>query len=129
MAGCIKEVVKMSKKNIRTFNDNMVNKTIVPIIYLWILAAGGVVGMGIWKPELVIPNLDGFIALIAIIGGVASPALGIIIRMWENEQQADIDIIPEDRLHDRERDVEEHRHQMEVEKHQEGMDLELVKEV
>ena len=111
----------------KTFNDRMVNKTIVPIIYLWILAAGGVVGMGIWKPDLVIPNLDGFIALIAIIGGVASPALGIVIRMWENEQQADIDGIPHDKIHDRERDVEEHRHQMEVEKHQEGMTKRTVK--
>jgi len=107
------------KKN--TFNDALVNKTVVPIIYLWILAAGGVVGMGIWQPDLVIPNLDGFIALIAIIGGVASPALGIIIRMWENEQQSDIDGIPDDKVHNRERDVEEHRHQMDVEKYKEGM--------
>ena len=113
----------------KTFNDRLVNKTVVPIIYLWILAAGAVVGMGIYKPDLVIPNLDGFIALIAIIGGVASPALGIIIRMWENEQQADIDIIPEDRLHDRERDVEEHRHQMEVEKHSEGMTKKVIKTI
>tara|TARA_R110002051_G_C8610443_1_gene481797 strand:+ start:484 stop:837 length:354 start_codon:yes stop_codon:yes gene_type:complete len=113
----------------KTFNDRMVNKTIVPIIYLWILAAGGVVGMGIWKPDLVIPNLDGFIALIAIIGGVASPALGIVIRMWENEQQADIDGMPDDKTHDRERDTEEHRHQMEVQKHNEGMTLKLVKKV
>jgi len=105
----------------KTFNDRLVNKTIVPIIYLWILAAGGVVGMGIYRPDVVIPNLDGFIALIAIIGGVASPALSIIVRMWENEQQADIDGIPEDLLHGRERDTEEHRHRMAVEKHSEGM--------
>tara|TARA_R110000824_G_scaffold157589_4_gene331061 strand:- start:938 stop:1276 length:339 start_codon:yes stop_codon:yes gene_type:complete len=105
----------------KTFNDRLVNKTVVPIIYLWILAAGGVVGMGIWKPEVVIPNLDGFIALIAIIGGVAAPALSIIVRMWENEQQIGIDGLPADDLHNRERDTEEHRHQMKVEKHKEGM--------
>ena len=105
----------------KTFNDKLVNKTVVPIIYLWILAAGGVVGMGIHSPDVVIPNLDGFIALIAIIGGVASPALGIIVRMWENEQQIDIDDIPNDKTHNRERDTEEHRHQMSVEKHKEGM--------
>jgi hypothetical protein len=113
----------------KTFNDRLVNKTVVPIIYLWILSAGGVIGMGIYKPEVVIPNLDGFIALIAIIGGVAAPALSIVIRMWENEQQMDIDDMPEDKTHDRERDMEEHRHQMEVEKHKEGMNLELVKKV
>ena len=105
----------------KTFNDRLVNKTIVPIIYLWILAAGAVVGMGIYRPEVVIPNLDGFIALIAIIGGVAAPALSIIVRMWENEQQTDIDGMPDDSTHNRERDVEEHRHQMDVEKHKEGM--------
>ena len=105
----------------KTFNDRLVNKTVVPIIYLWILAAGAVVGMGIYRPDVVIPNLDGFIALIAIIGGVAAPALAIIVRMWENEQQTEIDGTPDGSVHDRERDVEEHRHQMEVEKHQEGI--------
>ena len=105
----------------KTFNDRLVNKTVVPIIYLWILAAGAVVGMGIYRPDVVIPNLDGFIALIAIIGGVAAPALAIIVRMWENEQQTEIDGTPDSSTHDRERDVEEHRHQMIVEKHKEGM--------
>ena len=105
----------------KTFNDRLINKTIVPIIYLWILAAGAVVGMGIYRPEVVIPNLDGFIALIAIIGGVASPALAIIVRMWESEQQTEIDGNPDHSIHNRERDVEEHRHQMAVEKHKEGM--------
>jgi hypothetical protein len=112
----------MSKK--KTFNDKLVNKTIVPIIYLWILAAGGVVGMGIYKPELVIPNLDGFIALIAIIGGVAAPALAVILRMWEQEQQTEIDSTPANKEHERERDTEEHRHRMSVEKHTEGMNNE-----
>jgi len=105
----------------KSYNDKLIGKTVVPIIYLWILAAGGVVGMGIWKPDLVIPNLDGFIALIAIIGGVAAPALAVIVRMWENEQQSDIDGMPDDRTHDRERDTEEHTHRMAVEKHKEGM--------
>ena len=53
-----------------TFNDRMVKKTVIPAIYLWLLASGSVVAMGIWKPDVVLQNLDGFIALIAIIGGV-----------------------------------------------------------
>ena len=105
----------------KSFNDKLVNKTIVPIIYLWILAAGAVVGMGIYRPEVVIPNLDGFIALIAIIGGVAAPALSIILRMWENEQQTEIDDKPEQNIHDRDRDRDEHIHQMIVEKHEVGV--------
>ena len=62
-------------KNGNSFNDKMVSSTVKPAIYLWLLACGAVVGMGIWKPEVVLENLDGFIALIAIIGGVAAPAL------------------------------------------------------
>ena len=62
-------------KNGDSFNDKMVSSTVKPAIYLWLLACGAVVGMGIWKPDVVLQNLDGFIALIAIIGGVAAPAL------------------------------------------------------
>ena len=112
---------KQSKE--KSFNDKLVDKTIIPIIYLWILSAGAVVGMGLWKPEAVIPNLDGFIALIAIVGGIASPALGNILRLWEAEQQTDIDDMPTNMAHTRERHTEEHRHRMDVEKHQEGMTI------
>ena len=56
-----------------SFNDQMVKRTVLPAIYLWLLAAGAVVAMGIWKPNVVLENIEGFIALIAIIGGVAAP--------------------------------------------------------
>jgi hypothetical protein len=79
------------KKN--SFNDRMVSRTVLPTIYLWLLAAGAVVFMGIWKPDVVLTNLDGFIALIAIISGVAAPALATILRMWESEQTIEIDNI------------------------------------
>ena len=74
-------------------NDRMVSRTVLPTIYLWLLAAGAVVFMGIWKPDVVLTNLDGFIALIAIISGVAAPALATILRMWESEQTIEIDNI------------------------------------
>ncbi len=73
-----------------TFNDRMVKKTVIPAIYLWLLASGAVVGMGILYPDVVLANLDGFIALIAIIGGVAAPALQTVLRMWESEQQIEM---------------------------------------
>ncbi len=82
----------MSKKE-NSFNDRMVSRTVLPTIYLWLLAAGAVVFMGIWKPDVVLTNLDGFIALIAIISGVAAPALATILRMWESEQTIEIDNI------------------------------------
>jgi hypothetical protein len=116
----------------QSFNDKMVKRTVIPAIYLWLLASGAVVGMGIWKPDVVLANLDGFIALIAIIGGVAGPALSTVLRMWESEQQVEIDNIPIELKHDREITVEEHGHTMHlqkqaqkhsqaVEKHEAGM--------
>ena len=95
-----------------TFNDRMVRKTVVPAIYLWLLASGAVVAMGIYQPEVVLANLDGFIALIAIIGGTAGPALSTILRMWESEQTSETAEMPVDHEHRRERDTAEHEHQM-----------------
>jgi hypothetical protein len=89
-------------KNGNSFNDKMVSSTVKPAIYLWLLACGAVVGMGIWKPEVVLENLDGFIALIAIIGGVAAPALSTVLRMWESEQTQEVDNIPTELKHNRE---------------------------
>jgi len=105
----------------RSFNDKMVSSTVKPAIYLWLLACGSVVGMGIWKPDVVLQNLDGFIALIAIIGGIAGPALSTVLRMWESEQTVEIDMMPADMAHDRTRDAAEHEHRMIVEKHNEGV--------
>ena len=95
-----------------TFNDRMVRKTVIPVIYLWMLAAGAVVAMGIYQPEVVLANLDGFIALIAIIGGTAAPALNTLMRMWESEQTSETAELPIDMEHRRDRDTAEHEHQM-----------------
>ena len=135
----------MSKRGANTFNDRMVKRTVIPAIYLWLVACAAVVGMGIWKPDVVLMNLDGFIALIAIIGGVAAPALQTVLRMWEQEQQVEIDNIPNELLQGR--DVEtlikehelalerldlNHRHDLEkldqkhsqiVEKHEHGVSV------
>ena len=100
----------------KSFNDKMVSRTVIPVIYLWMIASGAVVGMGIFYPDVVLMNLDGFIALIAIIGGVAAPAFNTLLRMWEAEQTAEGDLIPTDAEHERVREAAEHEHQMEMEK-------------
>ena len=106
----------MSKRsNDKSFNDRMVGKTVLPTIYLWLLACGSVVGMGILKPDIVLQNLDGFIALIAIIGGVAAPALSTVLRMWESEQSQEVDNIPTELKHERERNTDS-QHRMVLEK-------------
>ena len=107
----------MTKKS---FNDRLVSRTVIPAIYLWLLACSAVVGMGIYQPDVVLENLDGFIALIAIIGGVAGPALSTVLRMWEAEQTVEIDNIPSSLKHERERESAQHIHEMVVEKHKEG---------
>ena len=107
----------MSKRsNDKSFNDRMVGKTVLPTIYLWLLACGSVVGMGILKPDIVLQNLDGFIALIAIIGGVAAPALSTVLRMWESEQSQEVDNIPTELKHERERNTDSQEHRMVLEK-------------
>ena len=103
-------------KNGDSFNDKMVSSTVKPAIYLWLLACGAVVGMGIWKPEVVLTNLDGFIALIAIIGGVAAPALQTVLRMWESEQSQEVDNIPIGMKHERELKTAHDEHKIAMEK-------------
>ena len=111
-----KRVNEMRDTKGKSFNDRMVQRTVLPAIYLWLLAAGAVVAMGIWKPNVVLENLDGFIALIAIIGGVAAPALNTVLRMWESEQTVEIDNIAVELKHDRERAQDQHIHAMGLEK-------------
>ena len=103
-------------KNGNSFNDKMVSSTVKPAIYLWLMACAAVVGMGIWKPDVVLQNLDGFIALIAIIGGVAGPALSTVLRMWESEQTQEVDNIPIGLRHERELKSAMDEHSIELEK-------------
>lgn len=76
-------------------NDRMVKWTALPAIFLWLAASGSVVAMGILKPDVVLMNLEGFIALIAIIGGTAQPAFATILELWKSEQQTETELHPE----------------------------------
>lgn len=98
-----------------SFNDRLIKRTVLPAIYLWLLASGAVVYTGIMKPEVVLTNLDGFIALIAIIGGVAAPAFNTLLRTWEAEQANEITEVPADYEHRRELQNAQHKHQMSME--------------
>jgi hypothetical protein len=104
-----------SRSKSMSFNDRMVKRTVLPAIYLWLLSCGAVVGMGIWKPDVVLMNLDGFIALIAIIGGTAAPALQTVLRMWESEQTQEVDNIPTEQKHQRELEQQHQTHTMKLE--------------
>ena len=75
-------------------NDRMIKWTALPAVYLWLAASGAVVAMGIAKPEVVLENIEGFIALIAIIGGTAQPAFATMLELWKQEQQTETDLHP-----------------------------------
>lgn len=83
----------MAAKN--SFNDRMIKWTALPAVYLWLAASGAVVAMGILRPEVVLENLEGFIALIAIIGGTAQPAFATMLELWKSEQQTETELHPE----------------------------------
>jgi len=96
----------------KSFNDKLVSRTVLPAIYLWLLSCGAVVYTGIMKPDVVLQNLDGFIALIAIIGGVAAPAFNTLLRTWEAEKSNELDDYPIHTEHMRLEDTKEHIHKM-----------------
>lgn len=120
-------------------NDRMIKWTALPAVYLWLAASGAVVGMGIAKPDVVLENIEGFIALIAIIGGTAQPAFATMLELWKQEQQTETELHPaviesqtrvmEQRAElDRElaRKAQEHMHMMDAEERR--AKIELVKD-
>lgn len=84
----------MGKEHKDSVNDRMIKWTALPAVYLWLAASGAVVAMGIVKPDVVLENIEGFIALIAIIGGTAQPAFATMLELWKQEQQTETDLHP-----------------------------------
>ena len=84
----------MGKEHKDSVNDRMIKWTALPAVYLWLAASGAVVGMGIIKPDVVLENIEGFIALIAIIGGTAQPAFATMLELWKKEQQTETELHP-----------------------------------
>ena len=84
----------MAKNNKDSVNDRMIKWTALPAVYLWLAASGAVVAMGIAKPDVVLENIEGFIALIAIIGGTAQPAFATMLELWKQEQQTETELHP-----------------------------------
>jgi len=84
----------MAREHKDSVNDRMIKWTALPAVYLWLAASGAVVGMGIAKPDVVLENIEGFIALIAIIGGTAQPAFATMLELWKKEQQTETELHP-----------------------------------
>jgi hypothetical protein len=84
----------MSRNNKDSVNDRMVKWTSLPAIYLWIAASGTVIFYGIFKPDIVLPSVEAFIALIAIIGSQASKSYDTIHELWKAEQTVETNLHP-----------------------------------
>ena len=85
----------MSKSSKNSVNDRFVKWTSLPAIYLWIAASGTVIFYGIFKPDIVLPSVEAFIALIAIIGTQASKSYDNILELWKAEQTVETELHPE----------------------------------
>ena len=68
------------------------------------MAALGIVAMGVYEPDAVMPMLEGYIALLAIVGTLATLIVTSMLELWKTEQTQEIGTM-EDRI--------AHRHRME----------------
>jgi hypothetical protein len=87
-----------------TVNDWMMRYIGLPIVWGWLLAALGIVAMGVYAPDSVMPMLEGYIALLAIVGTLATLIVTSMLELWKSEQTQEIGTM-EDRI--------AHRHRME----------------
>ena len=87
-----------------TVNDWMMRYIGLPIVWGWLLAALGIVAMGVYDPDSVMPMLEGYIALLAIVGTLATLIVTSMLELWKTEQTQEIATM-EDRI--------AHRHKME----------------
>jgi len=87
-----------------TVNDWMMKYIGLPIVWGWLIAALGIVAMGVYDPDAVMPMLEGYIALLAIVGTLATLIVTSMLELWKTEQTQEIATM-EDRI--------AHRHRME----------------
>jgi len=109
---------KPSRRKLRadTFNDKMMRRVGVPIVWTWLLSATAIITFGILEPDRVIPNLEGFVSLLAIVGTLATLIVTSMLELWKQEQLEEIGLSPAARGHDLDMDREERRHAMVMER-------------
>jgi len=68
---------------------------LLPIVYAYIIAAVSLVGYGLYRPEEVIPSLEGYLALMGVLSGPALLAISETSRLYSARQEAHIKHEPE----------------------------------
>ena len=79
-----------------SFNNRMMATVFVPLISFWLIFACYIIWSGVNdETGAVQGNLDFYVSLIAIIGGPALLGISAVLRAWELEATAELEILPD----------------------------------
>ena len=85
---------------------------LIPVVYACLAAAVSLVGYGLYKPEDVIPNLEGYLALLAILSAPATLAISEINRLYAENMSAKIQLEPDIIKHEIKREQDQQKHEI-----------------
>jgi len=94
----------------KSFNDKLMLLMGTPIVLTWLGLAAYVIYMATADPDVVLENLDGFTAILGLIGGPALLIITSMLDLWKNEQANEINEIPSELAHRRTLEEMEQKH-------------------
>ena len=98
-------------KKERTDIESNFRSILLPIVYAYIVAAISLVGYGLYRPEEVIPSLEGYLALMGVLRGPALLAISDTSRLYSARQEAHIKHEPDRLQHLMETEVRTQQHE------------------
>ena len=73
---------------------------LLPVVYAWLIAAICLVGVGLYYPDRILPEIESYIALLTITGSPALLAISEINRLYAQHQESKIALTPEIEKHE-----------------------------
>jgi len=118
----------MSKdKKKQSYNDWLMKRTGLLIVYAWVMLAVGFFVLTAWDPTYLDSSED-YVSILAIIGGPALLIVTKIIETWNQEKQNEISDYEAQASHERAMDEIRVRHQADMERnphcHEESNEVE-----
>lgn len=104
----------MSKPKI-SYNDWLMKRTGLLIVYAWVMLAVGFFVLTAWDPTYLNASED-YVSILAIIGGPALLIITKIIETWNQEKQNQISDYEAQAAHDRAMDEIKVRHEADMER-------------
>jgi len=118
-------MVKDKKK--QSYNDWLMKRTGLLIVYAWVMLAVGFFVLTAWDPTYLDSSED-YVSILAIIGGPALLIVTKIIETWNQEKQNEISDYEAQASHERAMDEIRVRHQADMERnphcHEESNEVE-----